>query len=785
MRLVYLALGWTAGLVLAASTNARPTVLWLALTALALFTLWLGRHDQRQRILGAVLVALTLGGLRFSFTPVTRDVAQYNNVGGLTIEGVVVAEPDARDDRTLLRVEAETVTRAGGTVPTSGLVLVQAPSTTDAGYGDRIAATGLLITPAESDTFSYADYLARGGVFSIMQDTAVEVLSTGHGNALYSGLLDLKTQAGSLIDQHLPEPGAGLLSGILLGDENGISPDVEEAFGRVGASHVVAISGFNMVILSGVVMGLLKRLRLPNKWAGAIGILVIVVYTIFVGANAAVVRAAVMSSLLVIGEAIRRKTFLPASLAFVVIVMSALNPAVLWDVSFQLSAFATLGIMLFADPLSRWFNFQVARGVPSRLTSYVITLFGDPLMVTLAVQLTTLPLIVLYFGRLSPVLFAVNLLIIPVQSLLLILGILATLVAFLIPPIAQILFWFDLLLLAWTIGVVRLFARLPFADVEFYVDPRLITLYFVMLIGGAMLQATQPAWALRLANWIRGRAVMTATGFSGAAVLLLMGAVYMSRPDGYLHLWLPDVGHSNAVLVQTPGGAQMLVDGGRFPSRLLTAIGDSFPFNDQEIEVLVITQPDEFDTSALSAVLNRYDIGMALTNGQPNLSEAYGQLQDALSQHEVISVTTGYTLQVDDGVLLEVLNPPQQPGLDESLDDNALVLRLTYGEASFLLTGDFSREGQGLLLEDGIWPLAAVMQLPGHGGARSLDADFLAAAQPQVALLQSDRANRLGDPDADTLAMLGDIPIFRTDQGGSIHIWTDGEQLWVEQTGRR
>jgi competence protein ComEC len=152
-----------------------------------------------------------------------------------------------------------------------------------------------------------------------------------------------------------------------------------------------------------------------------------------------------------------------------------------------------------------------------------------------------------------------------------------------------------------------------------------------------------------------------------------------------------------------------------------------------------------------------------------------------MTNSDVINVSTGYTLEVSDGVRLEILNPPEQPGLDDSLDDNALVLRLSYGDASFLLTGDFSAAGQNTMLEAGAWPLATVLQLPQHGTIRSLDEEFLAAVQPQAILLQSDPANRRGDPDPDTLAILGDLPVFRTDQGGGIHIWTDGKTLWVDQ----
>ncbi len=785
MRLIYIALGWVAGIVLAANSSLRPTILWAVLAFIALVALWLGKDNPRQRITAVFVLALTLGGFRFSFVPISSAVAAYNNSGGLTIEGVVEAEPDVRDDRIQLRIQAETVTRAGETTSVSGLVLVSAPRSANVRYGDRITATGLLVSPGESDIFSYADFLARAGVFSIMPDAAVEIISGGHGVPIYSALLDIKRQAAENIAAGLPEPSAGLLAGILLGDQRGIAPEIDDAFSKVGASHIVAISGFNMVILSGVVMAGLKNLGVGERRAGVIAIAVIVVYTVFVGANAAVVRAAVMSSLLVIGGAIKRRTYVPASLALVAVLMSLLNPTVLWDVSFQLSFFATLGLALFADPLGQRFKRLLARLLPGRALDSVAGFLGEPLVITLAAQITTLPLIVLYFGRLSLVLFIVNLLIIPVQAVLLIVGLVATGLAFIIPSAAQVLYWLDMLLLGWSIGVVRLFAALPFAEVPFTVDPRLITLYFGLLIGGALLAATQPPWAVRLGRFVRSRAVVFATTLSSLGIFLLTGAAYISRPDGMLHVWFLDVGHSNAVLAQTPGGAHMLVDGGRFPSRLLTSIGDRLPFTDREIEVLVITQPDEFDTSALTAVAARYDIGLTLVNGQENLSEGYLQLTDALAQQDMVIVRSGYTLDVDDGVRLEVLNPTEQPELGASLDDNTLVLRLTYGDASFLLTGDLSQGGQSALLESGEWPLATVMQLPQHGTVRSLSRDFLEAAQPQLVVIQSDRTNRRGDPDADVLALLGSRPIFRTDQGGMIHIWTDGISLWVQQSGKR
>jgi len=130
---------------------------------------------------------------------------------------------------------------------------------------------------------------------------------------------------------------------------------------------------------------------------------------------------------------------------------------------------------------------------------------------------------------------------------------------------------------------------------------------------------------------------------------------------------------------------------------------------------------------------------------------------------------------------LEILHPQRQPEISDPLNDQALVLRLHYGDASFLLPSDISREAQTELLSEGQWPLATVLQLPQHGAARSLGEAFLTAVQPQVAVLESDPANRNGDPDGDILTMVENLPLFRTDQGGTIHAWTDGRELWFAQ----
>ncbi len=383
----------------------------------------------------------------------------------------------------------------------------------------------------------------------------------------------------------------------------------------------------------------------------------------------------------------------------------------------------------------------------------------------------------LYFGQVSPVILLVNLLIEPVQTALLLIGGAATLIAFVSPLIAQIFFWFDLIPLAWTIGIVRLFAQVPAYPVS--IPPNGVAAFFTLIIGAAMLQAVEPHWIARVGQTIKARALLTAALIAGVGVLILIGGLITSRPDGRLHVWILNVGGGDGVLIQTPHGAHLLVDGGNSPSRLLTALGDRLPFTDQTIDVLLVTQPDVQQFGALIPTLDRYDWGMSITNGQPNLSQQFAALQAKLAAHPVVNVTRDYTLDTDDGLRIKVLNPPETPALGDSLDTSALVLRLTYGNVSFLLTSELSLTGQQKLLKSGEDVRAAVLQLPQGLPPRSLDTDFLAAVQPQIAVLQATQ------PDEGTLALLKAIPVYRPDRSGTIHLSTDGQHLWIDQEVRQ
>ncbi|MFN3763739.1 MAG: ComEC/Rec2 family competence protein, partial [Anaerolineae bacterium] len=384
----------------------------------------------------------------------------------------------------------------------------------------------------------------------------------GTVNPLQALLFSLRRYAQGVIGRILHEPAASLLTGILLGVEGGIPKDVNDAFAATGTTHIIAISGFNIAIISGIFFQLFRRWLGPRRavWPSIAGI---VLYTLLVGASASVVRAAIMGILYLLGRHLGRPTYVPASLAAAAIGMTLMNPLLLWDVGFQMSFAATLGLVLYVDRLERGAVRLLSRALPEDHIRQAMGLLSDALLVTLAAQIATLPLTLYYFRRLSLVSLLTNFLILPAQPAVMIWGGLATLAGMLWLPLGRCLGWVAWLFLTYTIEVVRWAAGIPYAwvDVGRMTATETWALYGLIGLLTAALDPRLRARARALWVSLTGR-LSDRLLLSSAAILLLLAVVArFSLPDGRLHVVFLDVTGGDAVFIRTPSGRQILVGG--------------------------------------------------------------------------------------------------------------------------------------------------------------------------------------------------------------------------------
>ncbi len=782
MTLVYLAIAWLTGIALAKAISF-PWQLLPVLGLAAFLGLLLWRDDTRVRLGALCTLMLVLGASRLLLAAPRFDetsLATYNDAGWVTLEGIVVGEPDEREYYTNLRVRAERLTLPGGTeLDADGLTLVKADRYPERHYGDRVRVEGLLETPPAFEGFSYREYLARQGIHSLIQRAQVTLLAENQARPLLYYLFAFKRQAQSTVAQLLPEPQAALLTGILLGVETGIPADLMDDFSATGTTHIIAISGFNITIISGIFAGLAERLfdRRRAVWIAIAGV---AVYTVFVGASAAVLRAALMGILYLWGRHLGRATFAPASLAAAAIGMTALNPYTLWDVGFLLSFAATIGLVLYTEPLERAFERALARFTSAERAQKIVGLISEALIVTLAAQITTLPIILRYFGRLSLITLATNFLILPVQAGVMVFGGIATLLGLVVRPLGQVVGWVAWVFLTYTIEVVRLTARVPFASVPVQMEGGMVWGYCALL-GGLTWWLAQTR-ERRSELWARFSSRLETKVLVGASIILLVLAFFAWRglPDGRLHVVFLDVGQGDAIFIQTPSGRQVLVDGGPSETVLLSQLGRQMVFWDRTLDVVVLTHPDADHVTGLVPVLERYQVETVIFREMEHESEIYEYWLQLLAAEgaTIYQGQASLQLTLDEGLEMVVLHPGAE--LLEEANNNSVVARLTYGQVSVLLPGDIEAEVEQQLVADEAGLASTVLKVAHHGSCSSTTQEFLEAVDPEVVVISVGADNRFGHPCEEVLERLEELPVYRTDERGAVEVISDGVQVWVE-----
>jgi competence protein ComEC len=781
-RLVAFTAAWVLGIVLSQAALFHPV--WFLLTLpLALILHFAWRHRRLGLLSVWALAGLLLGAVRFQLVASPIDaghVARYNGARHVAITGIVIAEPDRRPQYTHLQVRVEAVGMSDGSRYTvDGDVLVRASPYTEAFYGDRIQATGALETPPVFDTFSYRDYLARQGIHSLMRDAEVVITSSHHASRVWERVLRFKTYALNRLKLILPEPQASLLTGILLGVESGIPDDLNEAFAATGTSHIVAISGFNLTVIAGYLTRLAGRLK-EQKAKVLVALAGIWIYTLLVGASAAVVRAAVMSSVATVSKHAERTVHGPTSLAFAAFAMSALNPWVLWDLGFQLSLAATAGLILFTKPLTTCFKRGLEKFLSPDRAEKLLQWFSDALIVTLAAQITTTPIIMAKFGRLSLVTLLTNFLILPVQTFVMSSGALALIGALFSITLGQVLGWLAWVFLTYTIEVVRWTATFSWASIAVgrFALP-LLWGYYTLLFGGwawfsAPKRERRRWWQtlVRRPKWQHA---------IGLAVLVLIPVGLYTVPDGRLHVTFLDVGRGDAIFIRTPQGRQFLIDGGPDALRTLSWVGRQMPFWDRQLDGVILTSPDEERLTGLVPVLERYRVARVAHAPQMGAGAHYDRWRALLAEREAATVEAwrrGDLWTLGNEIWLRALWPPEG-------SEGPLVLQLVYGETTFLLAGAATTVVEAALVERDATGLdSSVLLVPGHGARTAATPAFVQAVEPEIAVISADSASAYDGPSETVLARLMDVPVYRTDRHGNVTCVSDGTTVSV-RTSRR
>ena len=695
--------------------------------------------------LGVLLIAFSLGMLRFTFTqrtPTPSDLDFFNDQPTAILTTRVNGMPELTSSALQFTVQALKLSSPSGaqSIPVKGLAIVRVPKSVRLHYGDLLLLEGELSTPQSSDTFNYREYLAEHGIYSLLSYPDFTVLAQRTGSPFMTFVYGMRELAYETLRQVSSGEQAALLSGILLGIDSDISPCLARAYQQTGTGHIIAISGFNIAIVAGL-LGFLFRKAFIRWKAALLAIIGIAFYTLLVGANPSVVRAAIMGSLVILAQLIGRPSAGINLLLMTAAIMCTFNPYLPWDVSFQLSFLATLGLVLFAEPLTRGVSAWTERKIkflPLRKTClYLMDIF----LLTLAAQAMTLPVLAYHFQSVSLSALLANFLVLPVQAAVMVIGLAAVALGVVWLSLGVIPGWLASLLARYTNAMVTLLAKIPGTISLPPISLWIVIAAYALIFGWLWLYPKFP------------RKLVQGTLIAGL-VLTSIGAwtAGLRISDHRTHIRILSNPDHAALMVQTPKGSWLMLNGMEDPAEFQRAVREFLPAFNRHLDALLITDLDPTTISSIHSTIADVPVATILWGLEGVGNSETRWLESDLHQLGTTSqmMNTGDTFELD-GVILQAT--------DIGETTRSLVIR--YGNFKLVIP-------DGIPVKDlaGSVPSTSILLLT---EAQSLDPDLPTWTDSHPLLTISTAP-----------APSGWINWQTVGTGDWIELITDGSQLWIK-----
>jgi len=705
------------------------------------------------------------------------------------LTGTIVRAPDAREHFTLVTVDVDSIslgvvgwasretpgmsTATDRAAPVSGRLQVRLNGGIDPGrYGDRVLLSGRLRSPQPTrnpGAFDARTYYTSRGVHALMSVRDARSYRVTRRNMSFTwqtGVIDpLRSSIDRSIDQTMRGDSAALLKGILLGARRQLPEDLLQTFRTIGLAHILAVSGLHVGLITLVIYTLLSVLRLPKNIvvAGTLGVLVL--YAFITNLTPSVIRATIMAALFLAGRQLDRQTDTVNILAVAAIVILLIWPSALFDLSFQLSFLATYAIITGYPRMKELLPERI-----SRSEKWWARWLRDGLLVSVAAQMGALPVVAGTFYQVSWMSAVANLFIGPLVFLNTTFGVLTVLTGPLVIEIARLFSAANALVLFAMIHLSKAFSGAPSALVEV---PAPSTLFFASFYGACLLLLWKPDGA-------RARRAR-----HGLLALCLLLFCYNLLPDRSLRITVLDVGQGDAIFIVCPNGRALLVDGGARTPFYDAGARVILPFmrakGYRRVDTIIVTHPDLDHFGGLRAVVESVEVGEVLSGGLRSESRSYQAWREAVDRQGIPyrAVVRGDTLAALGGVRGLFLHPDPlflTGSVKPNTNEVSVVLRLSLGEFSMLLTGDIEEKGEAATVRRPSSLKSTVLKSPHHGSKSSSGSAFLNAVDPEAVAVSAGRFNNFGHPSPEVIERYRrrGAEVFRTDEGGAVMIRSNG-----------
>jgi competence protein ComEC len=757
-----------------------PVILLFSIFALTLLfcVLFLLRKEKESLNFFLILSVILAGFFRYEL--LTRDfppnhISNFLNFNSKsTIVGKIVDEPDIRKNKTFITIDTEKILIGERVHFTEGQIILKIKeSTSRFDYADNIKFEGYLNEPTSKrnpGAFDYKRYLNRKkiyGIVSLSHADQVEILNQSSGNILFSKIvIPLRRWILGVFDRTLSGNHKALLAGFLLGETREIPKQVYTMFRDTGTVHLLAVSGSNVWLVIGVILGALSLLRVPKLFATLVTLICILIFANLVHNDPPVVRAGIMAGVMLVGVLLYKDVNLVNVVSFSGLVILFFSPLFLFDVGFQLSFASVFGILLLYPQLSKLVSKYVSRS-HKNLWKWVIM----PALISVSVELVLFPILAYYFNLIPLIIVVANIFIVPLAGLSVMLACFTLFSAIFSTFLTGIFSACNWLCLDLTLRLTEFFAILPIAKLSIPAPSiSSFTLYYFFL-------------------WILTSSIASKKKVLFFSVLIIVNVLIwregLSHSDRPFRVTLLDVSQGSSVVIDLPNKKTFLINAGEKGMNFDAGEYIVIPFLNHkgitEIDKLILTDTNPLNVNSARSITENREVKQILLPDPSNLLDGtYGNLLKGLS-NKLLFLDSVEAI-TDEKKKLKVWFF-DYPEIEKSgLVFMKKVIKFEYKKISFCLLGGMKKVHFDPRFQWDRLKNCSVLVLPELGNADEI-IQVINTIRPQK-IIFTRHYFRYEKDKIPALMHLNfpEIEYYRTAENGAISCETNGEKLWFDLT---